>query len=387
MGKLHSMRVLISAGGTAGHVLPALAVLKALMSERGTASFDSPRVFAAASEPTPVEALFVGESDGMERALVEREGLRFEAIHAGALNGVGLLRSIVGVLRLVRGLFEAWRVLGRFRPDVVLLTGGFVGVPVAVAAWLRRIPSLVYLPDIEPGLALRLMVHFAERVATTTEASARYIPAQKMVVTGYPVRAAFAGADRMESRLRLGFPDDHLVLLVYGGSRGAQSINRAVVAGIEKLASRCVVVQVTGASGWKEVADAYALASEVVRTNWRVYEYLHEEMVDVMAAADLAVCRSGASVLGELPCLGLPAVLVPYPYAWRFQKVNAQYLVEYGAALMLEDHMLAENLVDRVLALLGDADALAAMRTASQSAARCDGAVRSAQHVREIIRD
>jgi len=302
----------------------------------------------------------------MERTLVEREGVRFASIHAGALNGVGLLGTVRGLLRLVRGFGEALRHLAAFRPDVVLLTGGFVG-------------------DIDPGLALNLMARFARRIAVTTEESARFVAPRKMVVTGYPVREAFASVDRDTARARLALPAESPVLLVFGGSRGAQSINRAVVAGIEALTRTCTVVQVTGAASWNEVANAHAQASEAVRTRWRVYQYLHEEMVDAMAAADLAVCRSGASALGELPCVGLPAVLVPYPYAWRFQKINAQYLVDRGAATLLEDGALQSELVDRVLQLLQDRPGLAGMREASLRIAQCDGAERIARVLTEVV--
>jgi UDP-N-acetylglucosamine--N-acetylmuramyl-(pentapeptide) pyrophosphoryl-undecaprenol N-acetylglucosamine transferase len=321
----------------------------------------------------------------MERSLVEREGVPFATIHAGALNGVGFVQSVRGVIRLLQGLGDALRLLAGFRPDVVLLTGGFVGVPVAVAAWLRRVPSVVYLPDIEPGLALNLMARFARKVAVTTPESARYIASNKMVVTGYPVRAAFAGVDRDAARRRLGLPSDVPVLLVFGGSRGAQSINRAVVAGIERLAENCVVVQVTGATSWDEVAAAHAGKSENLRERWKIFSYLHEEMVDAMAAADLAVCRAGASALGELPCVGLPAVLVPYPYAWRFQKVNAQYLAGQGAAVMLEDGAMSTDLADQVIGLLQNRDRLSAMRAAAFGAARCDGAQRIAAVVVDVV--
>ncbi len=331
--------------------------------------------------------LFVGESDGMERALVEREDVPFATIHAGALNGVGVFGMVRGVLRLLRGLREALGHIAAFRPDVVLLTGGFVGVPMALAARLRRVPAVVYLPDIEPGLALNLMARFAQRIAVTTEESARFVAEEKMVVTGYPVREAFAGANRDDARERLSLPEDGRVLLVFGGSRGAQSINRAVVAGIEELTAVCTVVQVTGATSWQEVADAHAQAPAAVRARWRVHQYLHEEMVDAMAAADLTVCRSGASALGELPCVGLPAVLVPYPYTWRFQKVNAQYLVDRGAATLLEDGALAGELVTRVVGLLQNPAELAAMRAASLKLAQCDGAERIARVMVEVVGD
>jgi UDP-N-acetylglucosamine--N-acetylmuramyl-(pentapeptide) pyrophosphoryl-undecaprenol N-acetylglucosamine transferase len=323
----------------------------------------------------------------MERELVMREQIPFTAIQAGAVNGVGVLNAARGVVRMLRGVVDAQRVLGRFKPDVVLLTGGFVGVPVAIAARLRRTPSVVYLPDIEPGMALKLMARFCTKVATTTEDSAAYIDRAKMVVTGYPVRDAFAGLTRDAARDTLDLPRDARVLLVFGGSKGAQSINRAVVTGCAALLAHAHVVQVTGAANWDEVSAAHAALSPELRARWHIYKYLHEEMAAAMVAADLAVCRSGASALGELTYVGLPAVLVPYPYAWRYQKVNADYLVQRGAARRLDDGALAADLVAVVSTMLQDTAMLARMRTAAHALGRRDGAQRIAQVLMECSHD
>jgi UDP-N-acetylglucosamine--N-acetylmuramyl-(pentapeptide) pyrophosphoryl-undecaprenol N-acetylglucosamine transferase len=323
----------------------------------------------------------------MERALVMREHVPFESITAGAVNGVGALNAAKGVLRMLRGVTDAHSVLGRFKPNVVLLTGGFVGVPVAIAAWLRKTPSVVYLPDIEPGMALNLMVRFCTKVATTTEDSAAFIAPNKIVVTGYPVREAFARLDRASARAQLGLPADERVLLVFGGSKGAQSINRAVMTGIAQLLEIAHVVQVTGAASWDEVAAAHAALPEAQRARWHIHNYMHEEMAAAMTAADLAVCRSGASALGELPYVGLPAVLVPYPYAWRYQKVNADYLVKHGAARRLDDGALADELVPAVTSLLRDTVLLDGMRAAALNLGRRDGAQRIAQVLMECSHD
>jgi UDP-N-acetylglucosamine--N-acetylmuramyl-(pentapeptide) pyrophosphoryl-undecaprenol N-acetylglucosamine transferase len=230
------------------------------------------------------------------------------------------------------------------------------------------------------------MARLCDKVATTTEASAAYIARAKMVVTGYPVREAFAGLNRESARARLNLPQgrDERVLLVFGGSKGAQSINRAVVAGIEHLLRDATVVQVTGAASWDETRAAHAALPEALQARWRIYEYLHEDMAAAMTAADLTVCRSGASALGELTYVGLPSVLVPYPYAWRYQKVNADYLVERGAAKLLPDAELGASLASLVSGLLQDTEQLASMRAAALSHGRRDGAARIAQVVREV---
>jgi UDP-N-acetylglucosamine--N-acetylmuramyl-(pentapeptide) pyrophosphoryl-undecaprenol N-acetylglucosamine transferase len=322
----------------------------------------------------------------MERELVSRQNVDFVAIEAGALHGVDWRKQLRGVVRLARGLWQAWRQLRQFKPQVVLLTGGFVGVPVSVAAWLRRVPALVYLPDIEPGLALKVMARLAHKVATTTEASTAFLPPHKMVVTGYPVRDVFLNASQARGRARFNIGQNEKVLLVFGGSKGARNINRAVLAQVQQLLQRCVVIHVAGAEDWDEVRAAHAQLPEMAQRRYLVFKYLHEEMADAMAAADVAVCRAGASALGELTLLGLPAVLVPYPYAWRFQKVNAAYLAERGAAVVLPDEKLHEELVHTVTVLLEDDAKRATMRAQSLQLGRRDGAQRIADELLALAR-
>jgi UDP-N-acetylglucosamine--N-acetylmuramyl-(pentapeptide) pyrophosphoryl-undecaprenol N-acetylglucosamine transferase len=317
----------------------------------------------------------------MERDLVTREGIPFQAICAGAMHGVGARRALRGAWRTLWGSRQALRILDAFKPQVVFLTGGFVGVPVAVAAWLRRVPSVVYLPDIEPGYALRFMARLATRVAVTTEQSAAFIPKQKMVVTGYPVRDAFTAVSRESARQWFGLSEVDRVVLIYGGSKGARSINRAVLTALSDLLDLAVVIHITGKTDWAEANAARARLRDEQRRRYLVFDYLHDEMALAMAAADLAVCRAGASVLGELPYLGLPAILVPYPYAWRYQQVNASYLAKRGAAVVLQDGQLLDEqagLLSQVNTLLNSPDHLSAMRQAAQRAGHRSGAERIA---------
>lgn len=323
----------------------------------------------------------------MERELVSRAGVPFRAIHAGAMHGVGPVRAAWSAVRIARGVGEARRILAEFQPTVVLLTGGFVGVPVSLAAWRRGVPSVVYLPDIEPGQALKLMARLATRIATTTDESARFVDRRKMVVTGYPVRPAFAAVSRDAARAHFGFAPDERVVLVYGGSKGARSINRAVLADLPRLLAAAAVIHISGAADWAEVSARRMQLDEAERRRYLAFQYLHDEMAWAMAAADVAVCRAGASTLGELTYLGLPAVLVPYPYAWRYQKVNAQYLADRGAALVVRDDALRDDragMTRCVLDLLGDPERLAAMRRAAWQLGRRDGAERIAALLAEV---
>jgi UDP-N-acetylglucosamine--N-acetylmuramyl-(pentapeptide) pyrophosphoryl-undecaprenol N-acetylglucosamine transferase len=306
----------------------------------------------------------------MEADLVRRAGLPFRAIHGAGVHGVGW-RLPLNALDLARGLGEALGVVRAFRPEVVLVTGGFITAPVAVAAWLSRVPVLVYLPDIEPGLAVKLISRLARRIAVTVDDSRQFFRgrAADVVVTGYPTRPELEGATRADAQAALGLEPERLTVLVTGGSRGARSINRAVLAALPEWLKDYQVIHLSGQLDWATVDQARSALPAEQQARYHAFPFLHA-MGQALAAADLVVSRAGASALGEYPLFGLPAVLVPYPYAWRYQKVNADYLAQRGAALRLNDEDLAQQLAPTVSALLSDPQRLDAMRQAARAAAR-----------------
>ena len=296
-----------------------------------------------------------------------------------------MLRAALSVVKLIVGTLQALFIVLKYRPKALLLTGGWVGWPVAFAAWLLRVPSLIYLPDIEPGLAIKALRPFVTRVATTTPESAPYFRAGQMVVTGYPVRASLLKATREAGIAHFQLNPAKPTLLVSGGSRGARSINNAVVEIVpELLAQGIQIVHVTGTLDYEAIM---ARRAEVCREvdgcdDYHVYPYLHEDMALALASADLALWRSGASALGELPLFGLPGVLVPYPYAWRYQKVNADYLVERGAAVLLRDELMADELLPTLHDLFADPERLARLRANATALAVPDAA---GNVVRELL--
>jgi UDP-N-acetylglucosamine--N-acetylmuramyl-(pentapeptide) pyrophosphoryl-undecaprenol N-acetylglucosamine transferase len=335
--------------------------------------------------PSP-DLCWVGSADGVEAGLSARAGVAFEGIPAAGLRGKNPLALLGGVWSLVRGFRQARRLVASFRPDVLFVTGGYVCVPVALAARLARVPLLIYLPDMRPGLAIRLLARLAARVAVTAAPAARHFPPAQAVVTGYPVRRELFEWGRTEARARLGLSgqdESRPLLLVFGGSQGARSINQALSQGLEKLLEVAHVVHISGQrdAEWTQARRAELPAG--LRDRYHVHAYLHEDMVDALLAADLAVSRAGASTLGEFPAAGLPAVLVPYPYAGAHQWENANYLVEAGAAVAIADADLAGALMPTALDLLADADRRADMRRAAQSLAQPD----AARHIAELLSD
>ncbi len=327
-----------------------------------------------------LEILYIGARGELEETLAPRAGVPLETIIGGGLHGVGPVRWVRNALRLVRGFFQAWRVMGRFQPDAVFLTGGYVSVPVALVAWLRRWPILVYLPDVEPGRAIKLLSHLAARVATTVEASRPYFPSGKVVVTGYPLRQEFHAVreqGKAAARARLGLPSDERVVLIFGGSRGARRINQALGAILEPVLARAHVIHISGQLDAQACQARRAALPAQAQARYHLFDYVHE-MALVLAAADLVVARAGAATLAELPFFGLPAILAPYPFAWRYQKVNADYLVQRGAAIQVNDQDMETQLLPTIEALLTDAARLEEMARRSRQLAQPDAAARLA---------
>ena len=376
-----SMRLLICAGGTGGGVYPAHAVLKALAEETNARPLLD-------TQPG-VSILWVGSEGGMEADLVERVQVPYTAIPAAGVHGVGLRALPGNLLQLWRGIWSSMRILREFQPHVLLFTGGYVAVPMALAG--RNTPTLLYVPDIEPGMALKFLARFADRIALTAPESRDFFPSRTgLDVTGYPVRSDLHLWDLDKARGALGLSADLPTLLVFGGSKGARSINRALMAELPQLLEDMQIVHISGQLDWPNVQSAQTalmsdenLSVELVE-RYHPYPYLHSEMGAALTVADLVLARAGASTLGEFPSFGLPAILVPYPHAWHYQAVNASYLESHGAAVILEDTALDEKLLSTVKELLGDHARMERMRRAMQSLAKPDAAYKISAILKEL---
>jgi UDP-N-acetylglucosamine--N-acetylmuramyl-(pentapeptide) pyrophosphoryl-undecaprenol N-acetylglucosamine transferase len=296
----------------------------------------------------------------MEESLVKRQGFSYKAIPAAGIHGVGLRTLPRNVFTITRGIFAARRILNEFKPDVLFFTGGYVSVPMALAG--RSISSLLYVPDIEPGMAIKSLAGFADVIAVTTEESQKFFN-KKVVETGYPLRPDLALWDRQTATQHLDLSTNFPVLLVWGGSKGARSINTAVLNNLHGLLEKFEIVHITGNSDWQTVKKAREQLPMDLADRYRVLPYLHD-MGAALAAADLVISRAGASALGEYPLFALPAILVPYPHAWRYQKVNADYLTRRGAAIMIEDHRLKDELLPTLNVLMENPNKIKAMRAA-----------------------
>jgi len=324
------------------------------------------------------EVLWVGSEGGMEAELVARENLPYRGIRAAGVHGVSIKQLPGNLVKLWQGYRQSKQILKEFKPEVMMFTGGYVAIPMALAG--LKIRTLLFVPDIEPGMALKTLARFSDKIAVSVEESRKFFSKQERIeVTGYPLRQELMKWTKAEALAYFGFTSEKPVILFTGGSSGARSINKAVIAILDELLKRYQVIHLTGHLDWETVKGATADLPQ----NYQAFPYLHE-MGAAYAAADLVISRAGASVLGEYPYFGLPAVLVPYPYAWRYQKVNADYLVEREAAVLLEDQYLQSQLLNQIDSLVQDKARLEHMKRAMKELSEPQAAERIASLLHEM---
>ncbi len=358
------LRVLLSGGGSGGHVFPAFSVadaLRAIVDDRGG----------------EVEFRFAGTADGVESELATEAGLPYATIAARALRGRHLLSQALSIGATTTGVVDALLLMRRYRPHVVFLTGGYVSAPVGIAAWIARRPIVLLQPDIEPGWTLRALAPLASKICVTHEHSTDRYRVGKAVVTGYPLRPGFDDLDQPLARAYFqlnGGP----ALLVTGAVRGAQRINDCIADRLEQWLDRTQLIHISGVNDFERLSALRSKLPAKLQSRYRLYSYMSEEMPLAMAACDLAVSRAGASVMGEYPAAGLPAVLAPLGEAGGHQRYNAQVLADAGAAVVLDNERIGAELFDLTTGLLGDPQRLQSMREAMLGLRRNDAARRIA---------
>lgn len=305
--------LLCTGGGTAGHVIPAIPV----MSRARAAGY---------------RVSFVGSRSGLEARLLAEEDVAYYGIASGKLRRYLSLENLADVFRVLAGVWQAYRLLGRLRPDVVFSKGGFVSFPVVLAAWLRRIPVVAHESDLSPGLANRLALPFLRTLCVTFEDTPAPRLRGRRVVTGTPLRPVLLDGDAGRGRALLPGHDERPVLLITGGSLGAEVLNRAVLDALDALLTRFVVVHVCGA-GKRPARTA---------PGYHTFEYVTHGWGDLLAAADLVVSRAGANTLYELLALGKPNLLIPLsPRVSRGDQVeNAEYARRHGFSQVLAEEDL-----------------------------------------------
>ncbi len=319
--------IVLTGGGTAGHVMPNLALAPHLR-QRGW------------------ELHYFGSQEGPERNLAEEEGIPFHAIATGKLRRYFSWKNFTDPFHVLQGAAQAFALLGKIRPDVVFSKGGFVSVPVVYAAFLHRIPVVLHESDLTPGLANRLCLPFCKRVCASFPETLEHLPKGKAVLTGTPVREELLKGNREAGLRFIGFTQAKPVLLIMGGSQGATALNQCVHSALPNLKQRYQLAHLCGPGR----LDPYLKNSE----GYAQFEFLRGELADVLAAASLIVSRAGANSLFELLALNKPALLIPLPLATSRgdQILNAQSFVKRGFSKMLRQEDLTEKTLLQYLDVL-----------------------------------
>ena len=307
------LRIVLTGGGTAGHVIPHMALIPELR-ELGC------------------ELHYIGTSDGIERDIIG-DLVPYSGISAGKLRRYASWQNFIDPFRVIRGFGQALRVLRQVRPDIVFSKGGFVAVPVVLAARVCRIPVVIHESDMSPGLANRLALPFAAHICVTFPETLRAVPRSRSTLTGTPIRPELFRGQRAEGMRFVGADGTRPILLFLGGSLGAASINECVIRSLSQLLEQYFVVHVTGMG---------QAVKQVERPGYRQYKFLTAQLPDVMHAADLVVSRAGSNSIHELLALRKPHILVPLSrrVSRGDQVLNAASFSDQGFCEVISDEEL-----------------------------------------------
>jgi undecaprenyldiphospho-muramoylpentapeptide beta-N-acetylglucosaminyltransferase len=356
------MKVLIAAGGTGGHIYPAVAVAKELLRHDASS-----------------EVLFVGTARGLETRIVPENGFQLSLINSAGLKSVGFKGKIKGLALLPKSFLEARRLLREFRPDVVVGAGGYVSGPVLMIASLMRIPTLVMDSNALPGFTNRRLAMFVDKAALTFEEALPYF-GNKGVVTGNPVRREFF---EIPTRNRT----NDLHLLIFGGSQGARAINNAMIDALKTLngdKAKLKVTHQTGEADYEKVKHAYA------DSGWQtanVRPYI-SDMQNAFAETDLIISRAGATTCAELAATGRAAIMIPLPTAADdHQRKNAEAFEKAGAAKMiLQKDLTGAKLATEIDKLMNSPETISAMENAAKKLAKANAAEATVDLIEEMAR-
>ena len=326
------MHIVLTGGGTGGHIFPIIAVAKKLRE--------------IVPEGEDLEFLFLGPDGDIEREVMEKELIPVKKILSGKLRRYFSPSYIPDIFKIPIGIIQSlWHLL-IFMPDVVFSKGGYAGIPVVIAAWLYRIPIIIHESDITPGLANQFAARLARIVAVSFPTTSNFFNPGKVVVTGSPIREELGGGSRGEARKIFGLADNKKTILVMGGSQGARAINEAILRILPRLIRSYQIIHLTGKDEYENmIKEAGKIGIKPGHGQYHAFPFLREEISHAFAVADLVISRAGANAIAEIAANAKPAILIPIKSsANNHQELNAYALSEAGAAIVINQDNLGENI-------------------------------------------
>lgn len=363
------MRIIVSGGGTGGHIYPAITLINNIKKLVPNAEF-----------------LYVGTKKGLEADIIPREQIPFATLEISGFERHLTAKNFVVLGKALSSLVKARHIVKKFKPDVAIGTGGYVCGPILMIAALMGVPSLIQEQNAIPGITNKILAKFVNKIAVGYERAAKYFPAKKTVFTGNPIRDDILLSTRDEGLMEFSLDPSKKTILVSGGSRGAHSINKAMLEVHKHFANnyRIQIMHVTGKTEYDFVKNGLEeMGLDLYRmNNIAIYPYLYD-MPKALAATDIAVFRSGATSLAELTARGVPSVLIPYPFAAEnHQEFNARELEKNGASrVILNKDLTSDKLIETLEEMLSSENKLQKMAQAS----RAMGKPNAAQTIAKII--
>ncbi len=332
------MKIVLTGGGTGGHIIPLLAVAQKI------------------KEKNPqVQFMFIGPKGKMEKKLMESQNIPARYVLVGKLRRYFSFHYITDFFKIPLGIIQALWYLLVFMPDAIFSKGGYASFPVVVAGWLYRIPTLIHDSDANPGLANSILAKFVNRVAVSYPRAEKYFLARKVVLTGNPLRADIAQGNAEKARKMFSFLDSKKVIFVWGGSQGAQAINNKILDILPELLKKYQVIHQTGDRNFEEVKHKVGeLGIKIGRDGYVALPFIKEELKDVFALADLIISRSGSNSISEIAANGKPSIIIPLKNsANNHQRMNAYAVAKMGGCIVLEEsnlgaHMFLEK-IDEIM--------------------------------------
>ena len=366
------MRIIVSGGGTGGHIYPAVTIANQIKEKQPDA-----------------EIIFVGTREGLECEIVPRYGYPIEFIEVAGFQRKLSLDTIKSAFKLLAGLIDALKLIRKIKPDLVVGTGGYVCGPILFLAALQGIPTCIQEQNAMPGVTNKILAHFVKKVFLGYQEAGKYFGGNsEKIFTGNPIRKEILEVSRATAIEKLKLDPAKKTILVSGGSRGARSINDAMALVETSLAGRSdvQVIHITGETGYEKFIGQVE-KKVLMSDNIKVFRYMHD-MPLALAAADLAIFRSGAIGLAELMARGIPSILVPYPYATaNHQEHNARAVEGAGAAVVILDKELTgEILLKQIESLLADESKLQKMKDAAKALGRPEAAEDIARKVLALLK-
>jgi UDP-N-acetylglucosamine--N-acetylmuramyl-(pentapeptide) pyrophosphoryl-undecaprenol N-acetylglucosamine transferase len=364
------VRIVITGGGTGGHLFPGLAVAEELRRRDEAA-----------------EVIFIGSEHGIEARVVPKEGYPIKLLRVEGLIGKSAFKKARAAFRMFLSLIDSVKMLKALRPDIVIGTGGYVSFCPVLAASLMHIPTLIMEQNIVPGVASRILARFADVAAVSYHESMSYFARSRVYLTGNPVRASILKGQRLEACRLFSLDEWRFTVFVFGGSQGARSLNNAMVGALNHLLDLKEKVQFLHGSGerdYEHLREAYRKLGFRAAVAPFIYQ-----MAEAYALADVVISRAGATTISEITALGKPSLLIPFPYAAHdHQEFNARKLAELGASRMLtEDALSGEILAAAIRELHGSEELRSEMRKQSRAVGRPDAAQRIADIAQSLIKE